>query len=285
MTRPAYAPRAARLVLAALLAAGAAACADFVTVSNPNVVNEEGIDPVRDADVLSRSAFQDFATAVGDLVLHGAWLTTELWVGDSSEDRNQFGRREVVDANQRLNTDLWQRFARGLATSENVGELLGDAPDLIVGAAGAFGLARLHQAAPEDFDRQLAANLRGPFLLVRAFLPAMLGRRAGHFIHIGSIAGRAAFPENGAYSASKFGLRGLHEVLLQEIRGTGVRATLVEPAATDTPLWDPIDPDARADLPPRTSMLPPEDVARAVLFAAQQPPSVQISSIAVQATG
>lgn len=166
-----------------------------------------------------------------------------------------------------------------------VGELLGDAPDLVVSAAGAFSLARLDQAAPEDFDRQIAANLRGPFLLVRAFLPAMLRRRAGHVIHIGSVAGRAAFPENGAYSASKFGLRGLHEVLLQEIRGTGVRATLVEPAATDTPLWDPIDPDARADLPSRASMLRPDDVARAVLFAAQQPPAVQISSIAVEATG
>ena len=166
-----------------------------------------------------------------------------------------------------------------------VGELLGDAPDLIVAAAGTFSLARLDQASPEDFERQIAANLRGPFLLVRAFLPAMLRRRAGHVIHIGSVAGRVAFPENGAYSASKFGLRGLHEVLLQEIRGTGVRATLVEPAATDTPLWDPIDPDARADLPSRASMLRPEDVARAVLFAAQQPPAVQISSIAVEATG
>ena len=166
-----------------------------------------------------------------------------------------------------------------------VGELLGDAPDLVVSAAGAFSLARLDRAEPEDFDRQLAANLRGPFLLVRAFLPAMLRRGAGHLVSIGSVAGRTAFAENGAYSASKFGLRGLHEVLLQEIRGTGVRATLVEPAATDTPLWDPIDPDARADLPSRASMLRPEDVARAVLFAAQQPPSVQISSIAVEATG
>src|SRR5688500_9499929 len=45
-----------------------------------------------------------------------------------------------------------------------LGEVLGDAPDLIVSAAGAFALARLDQAAPEDFDRQIAANLRGPFL-------------------------------------------------------------------------------------------------------------------------
>ena len=163
-----------------------------------------------------------------------------------------------------------------------LGELLGDAPDLIVNAAGAFSLARLDQVAPEDFERQLAVNLRAPFLTMRAFLPAMLRRGAGHFVTVGSVAGRAAFPENGAYAASKFGVRGLHEVLRAEVRGTGVRATLVEPGATDTALWDPIDPDARADLPGRASMLRPEDVARAVLFAAAQPRHVQVPFLAVE---
>lgn len=166
-----------------------------------------------------------------------------------------------------------------------LGELLGDAPDLVVAAAGAFSLAPLHEADPAEFDRLVAANLRGPFLLIRAFLPAMLRRGHGHVVSIGSVAGRVAFPRNGAYAASKYGLRGLHEVLLQEVRGTGVRATLVEPAATDTPLWDPFDPDAREDLPSRAAMLRPEDVARAVVFAAAQPPGVQIPTIAVEAGG
>ena len=166
-----------------------------------------------------------------------------------------------------------------------VGELLGDAPDLLVSSAGAFALARLAETDPADFDRLVAANLRGPFLLTRAFLPAMLRRGSGHVLHVGSVAGRRAFPENGAYSASKFGLRGMHEVLLEELRGTGVRATLVEPGATDTPLWDPIDPDSRADLPPRAAMLRPEDVARVVVFAAAQPRHVQIPFVAVQAAG
>lgn len=166
-----------------------------------------------------------------------------------------------------------------------LGELLGDAPDLVVGAAGAFALARLDAADPDDFDRMMAVNLRAPFLLVRAFLPGMLARGSGHFVHVGSVAGRAAFPENGAYSASKFGLRGLHEVLRAEVRGTGVRTTLVEPSATDTALWDAVDPDRRDDLPSRADMLRPEDVARAVLFAAAAPDGVQLSTIAVEASG
>jgi NAD(P)-dependent dehydrogenase (short-subunit alcohol dehydrogenase family) len=164
-----------------------------------------------------------------------------------------------------------------------VGELLGDAPDLVVNAAGAFSLAPLAETEPAAFDAQIAANLRAPFLIVRAFLPLMLQRGSGHIIQIGSVAGRLAFAENGAYSASKFGQRGLHEVLLQEVRGTGVRATLVEPAATDTPLWDSIDPDSRPDLPNRAAMLRPEDVARVVLFAASQPRHVQLPFIAVEA--
>jgi len=171
------------------------------------------------------------------------------------------------------------------AIATYVTELLGDAPDILVSSAGAFGLAPIAQTDPADFDRQIAVNLRGPFLLMRAFLPEMLRRGSGHLINIGSVAGRTAYPENGAYGASKFGLRGLHEVLLQEIRGTGVRATLVEPAATDTGLWDPIDPDDRPGLPPRAAMLRAEDVARVVMFAATQPRHVQIPTSAVEAAG
>ena len=69
----------------------------------------------------------------------------------------------------------------------------------------------------------------------------------GDVVTIGSIADRNTFPENGAYAASKYGLRAFHEVLRQEVRGSGVRATLVSPGPVDTPLWDPVNPDdARA---------------------------------------
>jgi NAD(P)-dependent dehydrogenase (short-subunit alcohol dehydrogenase family) len=163
-------------------------------------------------------------------------------------------------------------------------DLLGDVPDVLVNAAGAFGLAPFAETEPEVFDRLVSANLRGPFLLTRAFLPLMLARRSGLIVNIGSVAGRQAFPGNAAYSATKFGLRGMHEVLAAELRGSGVRATLVEPAATDTPLWDALDPDARDDLPSRAQMLRSEDVARAVLFAADQPPEVEIPLLAIRST-
>lgn len=206
------------------------------------------------------------------------------WVGMVARTEAELARAAEEVGGHPIPADVTSPSAvHGLAGY--VTELLGDTPDILVNSAGAFALAPLAETEPADFQRQLAVNLFGPFLLVRAFLPLMLRRRAGHVVNLGSVAGRVAFPENGAYSASKFGLRGMHEVLAQELRGSGVRATLVEPGATDTPLWDLVDPDAREDLPSRAQMLSPEDVARAVVFAAAQPSGVEIPVIAVQPAG
>lgn len=171
-----------------------------------------------------------------------------------------------------------------VAEAGRVAELMLDdgPPFAVVHAVGAFDLAPIADTDPEMFDRMIAGNLRAPFFMTRALLPAMLDAGAGHVVTIGSVASRAAFPGNGAYSASKFGMRGLHEVLVQELRGTGVRATLVEPAATDTPIWDPLDPDGRDDLPGRDTMLPASAVADAVLFALTRPPEVHIPSVSIQ---
>jgi NADP-dependent 3-hydroxy acid dehydrogenase YdfG len=112
----------------------------------------------------------------------------------------------------------------------------------------------------------------------------MLERGSGHLVTIGSVAGRQGFAHNAAYSASKFGVRGLHAVLDAELRGTGVRSTLVEPAATDTSLWDDIDPERSPGLPPRERMLRPDAVALAVLFAVTSPAEVDVRNIILDRT-
>lgn len=159
---------------------------------------------------------------------------------------------------------------------------LGGAPDILVNSAGGFFLAPIVETDPEEFRRQLDVNLGGSFYTIHAFMEAFLSRGSGHIVNIGSVAGRVALPGNAAYGASKFGLVGLHQVLAEEVRGTGVRATLVEPAATNTAIWDPLDPDSRDDLPPRSTMLTPDDVARAVLFAVTQPPEVEVSVLSLR---
>ena len=155
----------------------------------------------------------------------------------------------------------------------------GAAPDVLVNNAGVFELAPVAATAPDGFLATLDANLVAPFRLVRAVLPAMLARGAGHVVTVGSIADRHAFPENGAYAASKFGLRGLHEVLRTELRGTGVRASLVSPGPVDTPLWDPIGPDARPGFTPRAAMLPAEAVAAAIVYVVTAPAVVNVDEL------
>ena len=158
-------------------------------------------------------------------------------------------------------------------------------PAVVVNNAGGFLLRPLEQTTPEDFDAQVAVNLRASFLLARAFLPPMRATGGGAFVSIGSVADHTGFPENAAYAASKYGLRGLHETLAAEFRGSGVRLTLVSPGATDTTIWDPFAPERRPGFPPRAAMLRPEDVAEAVLFAVTRPEHVHVDLIRLQPSG
>ena len=236
-------------------------------------------DALAGKTVLVAGASRGIGLAVArEMVRAGAW------VGMVARGQDDLSRAAAEAGGHAIPADV-SSPSGAHALSAYVTELLGDAPDVVVHSAGAFAIRPIAETSPDEFDAMLAANLRGPFLLARAFLPLMLQRGHGQLVLMGSVAGRTAFAGNGAYSASKFGLRGLHEVLLQELRGTGVRATLVEPAATDTPLWDAIDPDTRPDLPDRSAMLRPEDVARVVLFAAEQPRHVLIPYVAVHAAG
>jgi len=149
-------------------------------------------------------------------------------------------------------------------------------PDVVVSNAGGFLLRPLEQTTVADFDAQVAINLRAAFAVARAFLPMLRDAGRGCFVTVGSVADHVGFPENAAYAASKYGLRGLHETLLAEFRGAGVRLTLVSPGPTDTDIWTPFDPDRREGFPRRAEMLRPADVADAVLFVATRPPNVLV---------
>jgi len=148
------------------------------------------------------------------------------------------------------------------------------AADVVVPAAGTSSLAPVEQIAPEDFTDILATNLTGVFLLLRALLPAMKERGRGWIFPLLSVAARRAFPGWGAYCASKWGLRGLVEVLREELKGTGVRVTALYPGATDTPIWD--------HLPgtwDRAAMVRPQEVARALAYALEADPSTLVEEI------
>ena len=195
--------------------------------------------------------------------LAGAGARVALLARSADAIRAEAGRLDGAIA---IPCDLGDRDAIRRATAD-IERAFEGPPDIIVNNAGAFPLARVEDTSVDLFAETLEVNLLAPFALVRGFLKAMRTRGSGHVVTIGSIADRATFPENGAYAASKFGIRALHQVMRDELRGSGVRATLVSPGPVDTPLWDAIAPDERPGFTPRAMMLGAEAVADAVLFA------------------
>jgi len=162
---------------------------------------------------------------------------------------------------------------------ETIVATCGGAPDALVQAAGVFPLAPVEKTAPGDFDRALQVNLMGPYRLAQPLTAKMRLRGSGHVVTIGSIADRTAFPENVAYAASKFGARAVHEVMREELRGSGVCVSLVSPGPVDTTIWDAIDPDHRPGFTPRAQMLRPEAVADVVLFVLTRGAEVNIDEL------
>jgi NADP-dependent 3-hydroxy acid dehydrogenase YdfG len=154
-----------------------------------------------------------------------------------------------------------------------------DAPDLLVNNAGIFFVTPAHETTVDAFRQLVELNLTAPFAFVQAFLPAMRQRGSGHVVTIGSIADRVAFAGNAAYAASKFGLRALHEVLRAELKGTGVRTSLVSPGPVDTPLWDAVDSSHRVGHTPRAEMLPADAVADAVHYVATAAAGVNVDEL------
>ncbi len=167
-------------------------------------------------------------------------------------------------------TELAQRALAGLGL---------EAPDIIVNNAGAFFVTPAHETAVEAFRETLELNLIAPFKVARAFVPAMRRRGTGHLVTLGSIADRVAFPGNAAYAASKFGLRALHDVLRAELKGSGVRVSLVSPGPVDTPLWDAVDPGTRVGHSSRESMLSADAVAEAVRFVVAAPAELNVDEL------
>jgi len=167
---------------------------------------------------------------------------------------------------------------------DHIRNAFGDAPDLLINNAGIFNPKPLHVLTGEEFEREMKINLIAPFFVLRALLPVWREQHRGHVIMLGSVADRSIFADNGAYSASKFGVRAMHEVLRAETKGTGVRTTLISPGATDTPIWNTVMLSPEGRFPPRDQMLAADAVADAVIWAATRPASVNVDELRISAS-
>jgi len=140
-------------------------------------------------------------------------------------------------------------------------------------ANAGFGARRGFTAeSPEHWRSMVLTNVYGAALTVRATLPALTQSR-GHLLLTGSVAGRRVMPGS-LYSATKWAVTAMGEAARQELDGAGVRVTVIEPGAVDTPFFERPPSDA----------LTADDVARAVMFAVSQPPHMDINEILVRPT-
>jgi len=156
--------------------------------------------------------------------------------------------------------------------------------DILVNNAGANIVARkLADLDPADWDALVAVNATGPFNLVHALLPSMRHRGNGLIINISSIAGiRPSALAGAAYNASKHALSALNASINLEESANGIRATLLAPGETNTPLLDrrPVKVSDEA----RARILQPEDIAAAVLFIAMLPPRACVPELVITPT-
>jgi len=140
-------------------------------------------------------------------------------------------------------------------------------------ANAGFGAKRgFREETPELWREMVLTNVYGAALTVRASLPA-LEESKGHLLLTGSVAGRRALPGS-LYSCTKWSVTAMGEAVRQEVEGTGIRVTLIEPGMVDTPFFD--------NRP--TGALEADDIARAVMFAVDQPPRVDVNEILVRPT-
>lgn len=150
--------------------------------------------------------------------------------------------------------------------------------DLLVNNAGIFRLGAIADLSEADWDAVQNINLKGAFLCTKAVLPAMKKQKSGYVVNISSVAGKTGFGEASAYCASKFGMIGLTESLLEEGVKDGIRATAICPGYVATPMVAGVDV-------PQAEMIPPEDIAKLVQSLLHLAPLTVIREIVVNRVG
>ncbi|MFC5056765.1 SDR family oxidoreductase [Saccharothrix xinjiangensis] len=170
-------------------------------------------------------------------------------------------------------------------------ERVGDRVDVLVNNAGVSGIGAFEDTTPEQWERVLAVNLTGPFLLTRALGRLMLARRSGSVVNIASVAGLRGVADRAAYNTTKHGLIGLTRTLAVEWGGRGVRVNAVCPGwvKTEMDVADQAgghysDDDITGHVP-MGRFASPDDVAQAVAFLADPGRSGFVNGVALPVDG
>jgi NADP-dependent 3-hydroxy acid dehydrogenase YdfG len=162
----------------------------------------------------------------------------------------------------------WEQQQRAVARAlDSFGQL-----DAAFANAGFGGPRGFLKDTPEHWREMVLTNVYGAALTLRATIPA-LTRSRGHVLLTSSVAGRRPLPGS-MYSCTKHAVTAMGEAARQDLHGTGIRVTLIEPGMVDTPFFEDRPSDALYD----------DDIARAVMYAISQPPHVNVNEILVRPT-
>ena len=237
-----------RALAVAFAAAGADVTATDIATGGTRNENEEGLEEIR-------QGWKGLESLAAEIQAMGRRVLT--LVGDVSRQSDA----------ERFVADTLARFSR---------------IDVLVNNAAAPHGAdrRLVWEVPEEaWDQVLDVNLKGTFLMSRAVIPHMLARGSGRIINMASVSGKRGTPRRGAYTASKFGVIGLTQVLAQELAAHGITANAICPGSVDTSRRESTSRRERAlatqqpgapvlGLPPTGRVARPDDIARLALFFA-----------------
>jgi NADP-dependent 3-hydroxy acid dehydrogenase YdfG len=158
--------------------------------------------------------------------------------------------------------------------------------DVLVSNAGIMPVSPFDENRVDDWEAMVDVNLKGVLFGIAAALPVFRRQGFGHFVNTASTAAFRVTPGQSVYSGTKMAVRAISEGLRQEA-GENLRVTIISPGMTSTNFADSVtDPSARAELEQRRDVIAmaPAAVARAIAFAIEQPPDVDVGEIVVRPT-
>jgi 3-hydroxy acid dehydrogenase/malonic semialdehyde reductase len=155
--------------------------------------------------------------------------------------------------------------------------------DVLVNNAGlSRGLDKLYQGKIEDWDEMIDTNVKGLLYVTRAVVPGMVVRGRGHVVNLGSTAGELTYPNGAVYCASKAAERAINDGLRQDVLGTPIRVTSVDPGMVETDfslVRFRGDQERAAKVYKGVRPLTPEDIAEVIVWAVSRPEHVNIARV------
>jgi 3-hydroxy acid dehydrogenase / malonic semialdehyde reductase len=155
--------------------------------------------------------------------------------------------------------------------------------DILINNAGlSRGLDKLHEGSFQDWEEMIDTNVKGLLYLTRYVVPGMVNRDRGHVVNLGSIAGHQTYPGGNVYCATKAAVRAISEGLKQDLLGTPVRVTSVDPGMVETEFSDVRfhgDTERAKKVYQGVTPLTPDDIADVIFFCVTRSPHVNINEV------